>query len=66
MKAKGTKIKILASYYSPDNLAECVEGFIHGLPDNADVDVKYMETVSQADSVLYSAMIMYNINEDEI
>lgn len=66
MRAKGTKVKILSGFYYPESLEDSVEKFINSLPDNTDVDVKYTETVSLSDGFRYSALIMYNINEDEI
>lgn len=66
MKSNGTKVKILSGFYYPESLEDSVESFINNLPDNTDVDVKYTETVSRSGSFYYSALIMYNTNEDEI
>jgi len=66
MKAKGTKVKILSRFYYPESLEDSVESFINNLPDNTDVDIKYSETTSHSGSLYYSALIMYNTNEDEI
>lgn len=65
MKAKGTKVKLFSKFYYPESLETSINDFIESLPDNAYIEVEYVQTTFK-DSIYYSALIMYNIDEDEI